>query len=361
MHQHQQYPVSDLYGWIKNKTLITAPEFQRGDIWAQPVQSFFIDTLLRDLPVPPIYIRMKTDAETKTSYREVVDGQQRLNAIVKFIDGALPLDKRSRGFAGKTFDRLEEDQQQLFLSYQVGVEQLFGADDDTVLDIFQRMNAYRFSLNKQELRNGRYLGGKYQGEFRLAVIRASQRWEILWSKYGVISVRNRVRLLHHELVAQLLGIILDGVTDGGQPKIDRLYERYDSANLDEAVDRFDDVCEFIVGNFSTVLRKKLGGAPHFMMVFAAVAHALIGIPEGDMGGEHPELPCRDLLALSDVQIALDNLMALAMVFDTPAEAVPTDLAGFKVAIAGTTQRIRSRSVRFETLYRALLPVPVDHA
>ena len=358
MHKHQQYPISDLYGWIKNGTLITAPEFQRGDIWAQSVQSFFIDTLLRDLPIPPIYIRILTDAETKTSYREVVDGQQRLNSIVKFIDGGLPLDKRSRGFAGKTFDSLYEEQQQLFLGYQVGVEQLFGADDDTVLDIFQRMNAYGVSLNKQELRNGKYLGGNFKGEFRLAVIRAAQRWEILWSRYNVVSVRSRVRLFHHELIAQLLGIILDGVTDGGQPKINQLYDQYDSAVPDDAEDWLDQVCECIVSHFSEVLETKLGGAPHFMMLFAAVAHALRGIPEGDMGGEHPELPARDSRALSDSSAALANLMVLANIFNTPAENVPTHLAGFKVAIAGTTQRIRSRSVRFATLYRALLPLPV---
>ena len=357
MHQHQQYPIADLYGWIKSGTLIVAPEFQRGDIWAPSVQSFFVDTLLRELPIPPIYIRMVTDAETKTSNREVVDGQQRLNAIVKFLDGGLALDKRSRGFAGRTFNSLEEEQQQLFLGYQVGVEQLFGADDDTVLDIFQRMNAYGVSLNKQELRNGKYLGGKFEGEFRLAVIRASQRWEILWSRYNVVSLRNRVRLLHHELVAQLLGIILDGVTDGGQPKIDRLYDRYDTAIPNGAEDRLDEVCEYIVSHFSEVLKTKLGGAPHFMMLFAAVAHALHGIPEGDMGGEHPELPVKDSLALSDPPAALANLITLSKIFDTPAEKVPGDLAGFKLAIAGTTQRIRSRSVRFVTLYRALQPAP----
>ena len=358
MYQHQQYPISDLYGWIKNHTLIVAPEFQRGDIWAPSVQRFLIDTLLRGFPIPPIYMRMVTDAETKTSFREVVDGQQRLNAIVRFIDGGLALDKRSRGYAGKTFESLDEEEQQLFLSYQVGVEQLIGADDDTVLDIFQRMNAYGVSLNKQELRNGKYLGGKYEGEFRLAVIRASQRWEILWSRYNVVSVRNRVRLLHQELVAQLLGTILQGVTDGGQPKIDKLYDRYDSAVPNEAEDHLDEVCECIVSHFSEILKTKLGGAPHFMMLFAAVAHALRGIPNGDMGGEYPELPVRESLVLSDFPAALANLHVLASVFDTPAGNVPRDLAGFKLAVAGTTQRIKSRSVRFATLYRALQPTPI---
>lgn len=355
MHRHQQYPISDLYGWIKNKELALAPEFQRGDIWTTSAQSFFIDTLLRDLPIPPIYIRLVTDPDTKTSYREVVDGQQRLSAIVKFIDGQLVLDKRSKEFAGKTYDSLDADEQQMFLAYQMGVEQLFGADDDTVLDIFHRINAYGISLNRQELRHGKFQGGRYQGEFRWAVIRTAERWEILWSKYRVVTVRSRVRLLHHELVAQLIGVILEGVTDGGQPKIDKLYERYDACVPDYTEGCFDEVCNYIIENFPDVLVTKLGNGPHFMMLFAAVAHALFGIPDGDITQAHGGMPQREQSALSDLDLANSNLMVLADLFDISGEDVPERLSGFKVAIAGTTQRVRSRAVRFKTIFRALLP------
>ena len=355
MHRHQQYPISDLYGWIKNKELTLAPAFQRADTWITSAQSFFIDTLLRDLPIPPIYIRLVTDTDTKTSYREVVDGQQRLSAIVKFIDGQLILDKRSKEFAGKTYDSLDEKEQRLFLAYQVGVEQLFGADDDTVLDIFHRINAYGLSLNQQELRHGKFQGGRYQGEFRWAVIKAAERWEILWSKFRVVPVRGRVRLLHHELVAQLLGILLEGVTDGGQPKINKLYERYDSSIPENTEEHFDEVCGYVVDYFPDVLNTKLGNGPHFMMMFAAVAHALFGIPNGDMRQEHGGMPPRDPRALTEIGVANSNLMALADLFDISADEVPRRLAGFKVAIAGTTQRIRSRSVRFRAMFQALLP------
>ena len=358
MHQHQQYPISDLYGWIKSKELILEPQFQRGDIWTSSAQSYFIDTLLRDLPIPSIYIRLVTDRETKTNYREVVDGQQRLTTIVKFIDGMLTLDKRCNEFTGKIYDTLDDQDQERFLAYQMSVEQLFGADDDTVLDIFHRINAYGISLNKQELRHGTFQGGRYEGVFRLAVIKASERWEILWSQYKVVNVRGRVRLSHHELVAQLFGVILDGVTDGGQPKLYKLYERYDSGIPDDTEERFDQVCGYIVTHFSDVLDTKLGGGPHFMMLFAAVAHALFGIPVGDMRGQYPSPPAKDSRALSDTSAAISNLLTLADVFEMSGNEVPTRLASFKVSIAGTTQRIKSRSVRFLTMYRALLSDPL---
>ena len=76
--------------------------------------------------------------------------------------------------------------------------------------------------------------------------------ETLWSKYRVVTVRNRVRLQHHELVAQLLGVLLDGVTDGGQPKIDKLYQRYDTELPEDCEEKFEQVCTFVVENFSDV-------------------------------------------------------------------------------------------------------------
>ena len=358
MYQHTQYPISDLNEWIRSGALILQPKFQRGEIWEISAQSYFIDTLLRQLPIPSIYIRLVTDRETRTSYREVVDGQQRLSTIVKFIDGKLTLDKRSKEFSGKTYETLDDEDQSRLLSYQVGVEQLFEADDDTVLDIFHRINAYGISLNKQELRHGKFQGGRFTGTFRWAVIRTAERWEILWTKHGVVTVRNRVRLVHHELVAQLYGVILEGVTDGGQPKIDKLYEHYDSAMPDNAEERFDQVCAYIVEHFSDVLETKLGGGPHFLTLFAAVAHAIFGIPIGDMKGDYPSPPTRDPRALSDAASALANLLRLADIFDTPVDEVPERLKSFKLAIAGTTQRIRSRSVRFLILYKALLPDPI---
>ena len=263
-----------------------------------------------------------------------------------------------RSSLARPYDSLDEDDQKLFLAYQVGVEQLFETDDDTVLDIFHRINAYGLSLNQQELRHGKFQGGRYHGEFRWAIIRAAERWEILWSRYQVVTVRSRVRLLHHELVAELLGIVLEGVTDGGQPKINKLYERYDSFIPEDTEDRFDQACSYIVDHFSGVLNTKLGNGPHFMMMFAAVAHALFGIPQGDMGREHNEMPQRDSRALRDIGVANANLMALADLFDMSREEAPERLAGFKVAIAGTTQRIRGRSVRFRTMFQALLPDPL---
>ena len=162
---YQQYPIADLNEWITNQTLRLNPEFQRREIWLESARSFLIDTLLRGLPIPPVYMRMQTNARTRTSYREVVDGQQRLRSIVRFLDGSLKLDSRAKEFEGITWDQLTVEQQEEFLSYQVPVIQLFDVDDSTVLDIFQRINAYGLPLNSQERRHGHFQDVQYRGYF----------------------------------------------------------------------------------------------------------------------------------------------------------------------------------------------------
>ncbi len=358
MTQLTTYTVSDIYNWVKDKSLEVNPDFQRRNNWPLSSKRYLIDTILRGLPIPPIYVRTVSDPRTKTQYREVVDGQQRIRTIREFMDGEIRLSKESNEFSSLSYSDLEDDVQRAFMSYLIPVQQLFDADDKTVLSIFNRLNAYGLSLNQQEIRHGKFQGGRYHGAFRWAAIQASDRWTVLWAEYGVVSKRQWVRMADDELVAQMLGVLLEGVKDGGQPYINRLYESYDDGMPEGTEANLDSVVDFIIKNFSEVLRTRLAGSPHFLMLFAAVAHALVGLSVGDMGDPNPSMPEREDHALRNLAVARSNLMALSEVLEFAEERVPKRFVPFKIASAGTTQRIRSRSRRFVELYRSLLPEDV---
>ncbi|MYB76099.1 MAG: DUF262 domain-containing protein [Chloroflexi bacterium] len=349
----QSYPISDLVRWMKEKTLVLNPDFQRRSIWPQPAKSYFINTLLEGLPIPNIYMRSVTDPKDMRTYREVVDGQQRLRTILDFVENRIRLGASANTYAGMKYEDLSECEQKRLLAYQIGVVQLFGATDDKVLDIFNRLNAYGLSLNSQELRHGRFQGGKYKGVFRRAVIEASNRWSVLWDRHKIVSVSARVRMADDELMAQMLGVLLEGVQDGGQPTINRLYNKYDEALPEDSIVTLDSTLEYIVANLADVLNSRIGSAPHFLMLFAAVSHALLSIPAGDIG--ESGLPCRDGRALSDLSLAVQNLETLAEVLDLEESEVPSRFVQFKQASARTTHRIRSRAIRFLAFYEALLP------
>ncbi len=347
----EQYTVSDIITWLDEKTLVLNANFQRRSVWTPIAKTYFIDTILRDLPTHKIYVRTMTDVKTRRSYREVVDGQQRLRTIHEFANNEFALGRRAGEFEGKRYEYLDEEDQQRFLSYGISVEQLFNANDEKVLDIFHRLNAYGLALNPQELRHG-----KYQGAFRWAVIEASSRWSILWENYRVVGLRARVRMADDELMAQMFGVILEGVVDGGQPAIERLYKDYDGGLPTGAVEKLDETLDYIVENLSEVMEGPLSRAVHFLMLVAAVAHAQVGIPKGSIPAE--EMSKRDPRALSDISAARSNLGVLADVLELGEEEVPERFVAFRIASAGTTQRIRSRKVRFPLLYQALLPDPI---
>ena len=347
----EQYPVSDLLTWMGENTLVLNAEFQRRAVWQPPAKAYLIDTILRERPMPNIYLRTKINLKTRRAYREVVDGQQRLRAIREFAHGEFALGKIAGEFAGMRYGDLDPEAQANFLAYRTGVVQLFNATDAEVLDVFHRINAHSMSLNRQELRHG-----KYQGEFRNAVFAAAKKWSVLWDKYRAVGVRDRVRMGDDELMAQMLGALLEGVQDGGQRATDKWYAKYDEQLPKGVVRKLDAVIEKMLVDRLISVTDPLARGPHLLMLFAAVAHALYGLPEGAIGSE--EMPVRDGAALSDMAMAHANLGVLADVIQRDEREVPERFYAFKYAAAGTTQRIRSRKPRFLALYRALLPEPL---
>src|SRR5207244_12445423 len=99
MQSHQvsktHYKVSDFISWAKASTLILSPSFQRRSVWPAGAKSFLLDTIVRGLPIPIIFLReQKTDLDSLEPKREVADGQQRIRTLLAFIVSNL----------GKNFD-----------------------------------------------------------------------------------------------------------------------------------------------------------------------------------------------------------------------------------------------------------------
>ena len=349
----EQYTIADLFEWYQTKRLVVNPVFQRRNVWTAPAKVFLIDTILRRLPIPKIYIRQKVDLESKQSYREVVDGQQRLRAIFEFAADKLTLTSRAGDLAGHRYTTLGTELQEAFLSYPLAVEQLINASDDDVLEVFSRLNSYTLPLNGQEGRHA-----KFQGEFKWTVHEYARQWSILWDQFGVLSTRSRVRMGDDELMAQMFGIMIDGVTDGGQGNINRLYSRMEHKfdNQKAITTKVDNILNYMIEQFGDILGStSLRNAASFLMWFAAVAHGLYEIPAGDVGSDMPNE--RDS-ALTDIDSARNNLFTLADVLDTSEDhsnALSKELHLYWASSQRSTHRMSSRKPRFIINYRALQP------
>src|ERR1700744_4565967 len=88
------YSINDFVQWSSQNQLVLNPQFQRRAVWSDKAKSYLIDTIVRGKPIPKIFIRQKLNVTTKTSVREVVDGQQRLRTILSYVKDGFPLARR---------------------------------------------------------------------------------------------------------------------------------------------------------------------------------------------------------------------------------------------------------------------------
>lgn len=151
--------ISEIYRRVKEGSLILQPEFQRKYVWTKEHKEEFIDTILKGLPFPEVYIAQQgIDIEKVLSSEVIVDGQQRLTTIMHYIDE----DEGSSDF-GKTvrkFKKLEEAERNDFLNYNVVFRDLGDIEGDLIKEIFRRINLTKFGLEQIEIQNA-----VYDGEF----------------------------------------------------------------------------------------------------------------------------------------------------------------------------------------------------
>lgn len=283
------YTVADFVSWQKNKNLILSPSFQRRPVWAPGAKSYLIDTILRGLPIPIIFLRdQKADLSSLEAKKEVVDGQQRIRTLISYIAPQfLPDYKQERDFftvqkvhnseiAGKPFSDLPEDIRQRVLDYQFSVHILpASVDDREVLQIFARMNATGVKLNDQELRNAEYFGHFKTLAFDLASEQLPR-----WRDWKIFTELNIARMDEVELTSEFLLLMLRGLTGKTQAAIDKIYKEKDVEfpEKEEVERRFRlvmDVIEDKFGNeirFSPFKKKTL-----FYCLFAAIYDVLFGL------------------------------------------------------------------------------------
>lgn len=133
------------------------PLWQRGPAWKPPRQVLLIDSILRGMDIPKIYLR-RLAAKAPFGY-DAVDGQQRLRAIWEFRAGKWALnhpealaDIDGHGVAGLKFDQLHTALKARFEHFKVSVAEITKATNDEITNLFSRLQM-GISLNPAELRN----------------------------------------------------------------------------------------------------------------------------------------------------------------------------------------------------------------
>lgn len=267
MFDPAMYTVNDFLEWNEKDQLVLSPKFQRRSVWKDVAKSFLIDSLLRDKPLPKIFIRQITDITTRKTVREVVDGQQRLRTILDYINDGFKV-KRSHNeqYGDLFFSQLPDEVKASILDYKFSVDILKGVDDSEIMDVFSRLNTYTTPLNKQELINAEFFG-----YFKQLVYKISYKYNNFWTHNGVFSEYQIMRMNEVELTADLIIAMLDGIQN--RKIVKQYYKKYDdefeSQKYYEEI--FDEIIYVINQIFeSEVIRKTFRKPALFYSLFLAL-------------------------------------------------------------------------------------------
>jgi len=204
------------------------PDYQRKPVWSLRHKVYFIDTLLRGLPIPKLYIRIKRISKGNKTIYEVVDGQQRIRTILEYIKGDFEYARKYHpkpeefleDFEDMTFQDLPSDVQENFLSYELPVEMITQATDDEVRNMYIRLNLNTIKLTKQEIRNAMFTGDFKDLAYSLAE-------DPFWLENRIVSQGDIRRMRDAEYVSELLMAMLWGPQDK-KKRLDECYAKYET-------------------------------------------------------------------------------------------------------------------------------------
>ncbi|MGR3823707.1 MAG: DUF262 domain-containing protein [Salipiger marinus] len=167
----------DLYRLYATKKLEIQPDFQREVVWNKKDQSRFIDSLVKQLPIPSMCFSL----DYKTQQWKVIDGLQRISSIIGFLGDAEwkvenleDIHQLLRGATNASLRKTDEgDPRNLVYSTVENVSipiTVIRCDYSQpshlqyLFTIFHRLNSGGVRLNNQEIRNC-----IFSGEFNTAL------------------------------------------------------------------------------------------------------------------------------------------------------------------------------------------------
>ncbi|OCH17623.1 DUF262 domain-containing protein [Aliivibrio logei] len=152
--------IEDLYDMYSNKLLIVNRRYQRKLVWSLDEKKALISSIIEEYPIPLLlFVKIKDG-------REILDGMQRLEAVMGFVeqkfdfDGeyfdldstALTKDLKDRGVLKQNTPILSRSLSATFLRYKFAVSE-YSSDDSSIDEVFRRINSNGKRLTKQELRS----------------------------------------------------------------------------------------------------------------------------------------------------------------------------------------------------------------
>lgn len=146
----------------RNEWMNLRPFYQRRPRWDRARQSKLIESFIMNIPVPPLFVY-----EADLAKYEVMDGQQRITAVLDFYKNLFELEGLEQWpeLNGRVYDKLPSEIRKGLdrrsISYIVMLKESASTTEEEMLlrqQVFERLNTGGIELSKQEIRNCLYTG-----------------------------------------------------------------------------------------------------------------------------------------------------------------------------------------------------------
>lgn len=177
---------------------IFIPRFQRGFVWTEPQASRLIESLIIQCPIPVIYLSQEQDERLS-----VIDGNQRLQSIQRFLDNQFALHGLTAYPELERLHYFELDprfQRHILNRTLRCIVIMKDTHPQVRFDIFERLNTGAVKLSAQELRHGIYHGTFIDWTDKQA---SSKQWREL------IHARSDKRMKAEEFILRFLAFHFD--------------------------------------------------------------------------------------------------------------------------------------------------------
>lgn len=236
--------VQTIYRNSINGEYMVNRRYQRKLVWSIEEKAKFIESLLQGFPVPMILLSKMQDSNGKY---EILDGMQRLNAVISFIEGEFSVngayfdleqhpDTKNNTQLSQKNPKLDSKQCGDLLNYNIPFS-IFSINDSQKIDeCFRRINTGGKQLSKQEVRQAGVLSNFSELVRKCSIyvrgdstrnnildlhsmkqISLSNKKlkyginisDIFWVKHKIITSTNIRESRDEELVAHLLSYMID--------------------------------------------------------------------------------------------------------------------------------------------------------
>lgn len=348
------FTIAEYCEQMRERKIIANRDYQRSSaIWPPAARSHLVDTIINGYPVPKIILNQITDIATRSTRKEIVDGQQRSRVLQDFFDDKFKITGRN-AFAGCRFSDLDNEAQQRFISYQISADIIVGATPDEVRQVFRRINSYTVPLNHQEKRHA-----TYQNDFKWFINAQSDKFSGLLLLIGSFNESQLNRMADAEFFSEVIYSLARGIDHASQAKLDNLYKTYEGeAGIDArmmAIAQYEEWLEYSLAVVSGC-QPFYGSALYRSYCLYSILTALIHIadPIPALQGSW-DVRRRRRLGADEVLNRLSPLLAALEAEDPLGNEHP--LRGFVDACASATNRKAQRLARFVAVCKALDDVP----